>query len=43
MNVCVVTVGGSSIGKNLVEAFGKDVVTVITGRSEAKLKKCRMS
>lgn len=33
----------SDIGKTLVEAFGKDVVTVITGRSEAKLKKCRMS
>lgn len=29
----------SGIGKTLVEAFGKDVVTVITGRSEAKLKK----
>lgn len=39
MNVCVVTGGGSGIGKAVVEAFGKDVVTVITGRSEAKLKK----
>lgn len=32
MNVCVVTGSGSGIGKAVVEAFGKDVVTVITGR-----------
>ena len=39
MNVCVVTGGGSGIGTAVAEAFGKDVITVITGRSENKLRK----
>ena len=38
MDVCVVTGGGSGIGRAVAEAFGKEVVTVITGRSENKLR-----
>ena len=44
MNVCVVTGGGSGIGKAVVEAFGKDVWSLLF-QEEVKqsLKKCRMS
>ena len=43
MNVCVVIGGGSGVGKAAVAAFGEDVVTGSTGRSDAKAQKCRMS